>query len=100
MAGAPVGNQNAKKSRLFEQALIRAIKQRDLKEGEGETLRRVAEKLLDNAIAGELNAIKETRDTLDGKPAQSVTVAGDPDNPLKVEKIERVLIDGTTPRDP
>lgn len=70
--GAPTGNKNAAKSRLFEQALIRAIKQRDLKDGEGETLRAVAEKLLDAAISGELNAIKETRDTLDGKPAQAI----------------------------
>jgi FixJ family two-component response regulator len=78
-SGGQPGNQNAKKSRAFEQALIRAIKQRDLKDGEGETLRKVAEALLDKAIAADLTAIKETRDTLDGKPAQSITGAdGEP----------------------
>lgn len=89
---APVGNTNAKKSRMFEQALIRAIKQRDIKDGEGETLRQMAEKLLDRAILdGDLTAIKETRDTLDGKPAQAIV--GDPDQPLTlVSRIERVIV--------
>lgn len=74
--GAPTGNQNARKSRLFEQALIREIKQRDLKEGEGETLRKIAAALVDKAIAQDLVAIKETRDTLDGKPMQATEVSG------------------------
>lgn len=89
--GAPVGNTNGRKARLFEQALVRAIKNRDLKDGDGETLRKVAEQLLDKAISSDLSAIKELRDTLDGKPAQSVTLAGDPDNPV-VEKIVREVV--------
>jgi hypothetical protein len=95
---APLGNQNARKSRMFEQALVRAIKQRDLKEGEGETLRKVAEALLDRAIAQDVTAIKETRDTLDGKPTQ--TIAGDQDNPIRtVGRIELapLLGNGTGP---
>jgi hypothetical protein len=76
MAGAPLGNTNARKSRMFEQALVRAIKQRDIKDGEGETLRKIAEALLDKAIAQDLTAIKETRDTLDGKPMQAVEASG------------------------
>lgn len=88
---APAGNKNAAKSRMFEQALIRAIKQRDLAEGEGETLRKVAERLLDAAIAGELNAIKETRDTLDGKPAQAIT--GGDGGPIQLEEVRRTIVD-------
>lgn len=90
---APQGNKNAAKSRLFEQALIREIKQRDLKEGEGETLRKVAAALVDQAIAVDLSAIKEVRDTLDGKPRQQVELSSDPDNPLQVEHIERRIVD-------
>jgi hypothetical protein len=74
--GAPTGNQNARKSRLFEQALVREIKQRDLKDGEGETLRKIAAALVDRAIAQDLVAIKETRDTLDGKPTQQTEISG------------------------
>jgi hypothetical protein len=90
--GGQAGNQNARKSRAFEQALIRAIKQRDMKEGEGETLRKIAEALIDRAISADLTAIKETRDTLDGKPAQQVTLSGDEDNPLRIEKIVREVV--------
>ena len=88
---APQGNKNAAKSRLFEQALIRAIKQRDLKDGEGETLRKIAEKLLESATNGELNAIKETRDTLDGKPAQAIT--GGDGGPVQIEEVRRTIVD-------
>lgn len=71
--GAPVGNQNAKKSRMFEQAVIRAIKARDAEAKEdGVTLRRIAEALLDKA-GEELAAMVQLRDTLDGKPAQAIT---------------------------
>lgn len=80
MAGAPVGNQNARKGRLFEQALTREIKQRDLKDGDGETLRRIAAKLVDKATEGDLYAARDVRDTLDGRPAQ--TLQGPDGEPL------------------
>lgn len=79
---APEGNRNAAKERLFYNALTRAIKQED-----GKRLRDAAEKLADAAAAGEAWAIKELRDTLDGRPAQ--TLQGDDERPLRfVQKIE------------
>lgn len=69
---APQGNQNARKGRLFEQALTREIKQRDLKDGDGETLRKIAGQLVDKAVAGDRWAAMDIRDTLDGKPAQTI----------------------------
>lgn len=93
---APVGNKNARKSRMFEQALIREIKQRDIKDGEGETLRKVAAALLDKAIAQDLTAVKETRDTLDGKPVQAVEASGPDGGPIEsVSRIERVIVEGS-----
>lgn len=90
--GGQPGNKNAAKSRMFEQALIREIKQRDLKDGEGETLRKVAAMLLDEAQKG-VNAAKELRDTLDGKPAQAVVLSGDEENPVNVlNRIERAIV--------
>lgn len=74
-AGAPFGNKNGAKSRLFEQAFMREIKSRDLQDGDGETLRRVAAKLIDMALAGDVSAFRESRDTIDGKPAQAITGA-------------------------
>jgi hypothetical protein len=86
---APAGNNNAGKSRAFYGALSRAIAQDD-----GERLRRAAEKLLDLAAEGEAWAVKELRDTMDGKPAQ--VIAGDPEAPLFVSAIERRLVRADT----
>jgi hypothetical protein len=82
---APAGNQNAKKGRLFEQALVREIKQRDLVEGDGETLRKLAASMLDKGLAGDLGAAREVIDRLDGKPAQTIQnpEGGDPFDALK-----------------
>lgn len=80
MAGAPVGNQNAVKSKLFFGAISRAVAQDD-----GKRLRASAEKLLDLAAEGEQWAVLALRDTLDGKPAQ--VIAGDPDAPLTLQSI-------------
>lgn len=85
MAGAPLGNTNARKSRMFEQALVREIKQRDLKDGEGETMRKIAAALLDKATAQDLVAIKETRDTLDGKPVQATELSGPDGGPIETK---------------
>ena len=82
--GAPLGNTNGRKQRLFEQAFIRAIKARDLEAGDGVTLRKIADALIDMALAGDVGAFKEARDTVDGKPPQAVQLSGDVDAPLTI----------------
>lgn len=71
--GAPVGNQNARKQRIVSDAFRREIAQRDLKAGDGETVRAMAAAVVDKALAGDLMAFREFRDTMDGKPAQEIT---------------------------
>jgi len=56
-----------KQARLFDEALRRAVAQCDAK-----IVRDAAEKLLDLAAAGEMWAIKELADRLDGKAAQTI----------------------------
>lgn len=68
------GNKLAANHKIVRQALVRAIKQRDLQKGDGETLRSIAESLIDKAIEGDVQSYKELRDTLDGKPAQSLSI--------------------------
>ena len=63
------GNQLGKKSRQFEQTVRRAIAQDD-----GQRLRDCVEKLLDLAVSGEAWAVSMLRDTLDGKPAQTLDI--------------------------
>ena len=95
---APVGNQNAKKAKLWESAIKRAIARKaagDLNNG----LDTLADKLVAAAELGEQWALKEMGDRLDGKPHQSVGVAGDEDgNPVKLEQILIRAVDAATDR--
>lgn len=88
MAGAPEGNTNSRKgNRLWANTIKRALAQ-----GDPDKLRKIADKLLAMAEEGDLGAIKELGDRIDGKPSQ--TIAGDEENPLQViQRIERVIID-------
>lgn len=83
---APIGNQNAKKGKLIEDLLRKVCIQEDNK--------RIAKGLsaiLDKASDGDQRAMEFIRDTFDGKPGQSVTVAGDQDNPL-FTVVERKIV--------
>ena len=67
---APLGNDNAKRTKPWRDAIDRALAQDD-----GKRLRSIAERLLDKAAEGDMTAIKELGDRLDGRPAQSITGA-------------------------
>ena len=66
MAGAPFGNTNAIKNKLWSDTLRRAIAQ-----DRGDRVRQAAERLLDEAAKGEPWAIKELADRLDGRSVQA-----------------------------
>lgn len=72
--GAPLGNQNAVKAKRWYDAIDRALAKRSKAAGI-EALDDLAEKLLANAEAGDMSALKELGDRLDGKPAQAITGA-------------------------
>lgn len=79
--GAPTGNQNAKKGKAWSEAIKRAIRGKYGKEWE-ESLQELAGKLVNAADSGDLTALKEIGDRLDGKPKQ--TIGGDEDAPLEM----------------
>lgn len=64
--GAPLGNQNAVKGKLFYDKLRKVLTQQP------ERLDRVIERLISAAEAGEAWAIREVIDRIDGKAIQSV----------------------------
>jgi hypothetical protein len=66
--GAPLGNDNHRKGKPFQDALRRAVAQNPQK------LRNAADKVLDLAEAGEAWAVKEIADRLDGKSHQSTSL--------------------------
>src|SRR5688572_12540362 len=72
--GAPVGNKNAVKNKPWADAINRALLAED-----GQKLRALAEKLIARAEEGDISALREIGDRMDGKPAMAITGAdGEP----------------------
>lgn len=73
--GAPKGNRNAAKSKPWEQALKLALSRAggDIQKG----LSTIADHVVKAAQGGDMSAISELANRLDGKPAQSIDVTGD-----------------------
>lgn len=91
------GNANSgrRKQTFITDALLLEIKARE-NDGDKSGLRKMAVKIMDLAEGGERWAAEYLRDTVDGKPAQRVEVAGDADNPLSV--ITQVRLTALTPK--
>lgn len=87
-AGAPEGNSNSSKNnRLWAETIKRAVIQSD-----GVKLRAIAEALIEKAAEGDIQAIKELGDRLDGKPAQ--VIASDEERPFRiVQTVELVALE-------
>lgn len=95
---APLGNNNAGKGRRWQDALHKALARFELTTEEfqvkaGEALDKIAERVVEKALAGDKDSIAEIGNRLDGKPAQAVTVSGDPDNPLLTWPIAKNPLD-------
>ena len=78
--GRPIGSLNREKP--FNQALLMTLRSNPV------ALRRIAAKLVEKAEEGELAAIREIADRLDGKPAQ---VVDRPDLPISKLSDEQLL---------
>ena len=88
---APLGNQNAKKAKVFENALRRALARAAETVDGG--LDKVADKLVTHGMAGEQWAVKEIADRLDGKVPQAVIGGGEDDPPVNlVSRIIREIV--------
>ena len=86
MAGAPLGNHNAANGKRWLNAIDSALANRCKSDGQ-KALVELASKMLDAAELGEPWAINHLADRLDGKPAQSLTVGSDPDQPFLVQPV-------------
>lgn len=80
MAGAPVGNKNAAKAKVWRAAIIRALERRKPADERIQAIDELADKLIQLVAAGDLAALKEFGDRMDGKPAQAI-IGGDEDDP-------------------
>lgn len=87
MAGAPIGNQNRAKGAQWRAAIERALERRSSSRSDGvKELDAIADQLLQLCGSGDLPAIKELGDRLDGKAAQPVGGTDDLP-PVKMEGI-------------
>jgi len=76
--GAPIGNKNSSRTnRLWGKTVKKLAIQEDHKR-----LHRVAEALFRKAEDGDISAIKELGDRIDGKASQEIT--GDSDQPITI----------------
>jgi hypothetical protein len=77
---APAGNKNAVKAKVWSDALRKEIVQ-------GDNLKKLARALIDKALDGDVSAIREIGDRLEGKPLQGIDIDGVVDHTLTVEII-------------
>jgi hypothetical protein len=85
------GNPNGRpKTRPFKDALKKAL---EAAGDDSEGLRLVAVALVQKAREGDVSAIKELADRIDGKVAQAI-IGGDDDDPAvqHIHRIERVIV--------
>lgn len=71
----PVGRAAGKSAKLWRDAIMLAISRPD--ETGRKRLRALADKLVDQALDGDVTALKEIGDRIDGKPAQIQILNGD-----------------------
>ena len=70
--GAPIGARNRSAQKPWEDVVKRAVLA-----GDGKKLRAMADKVIDMAIEGDIQAIKEIAQRLDGMPRQQVAIEGE-----------------------
>lgn len=85
MAGAPVGNNNATKNKVWSDAIRKAVTQR-------KDIDRLANALLDKAMDGDIKALKELGDRLEGKVASVVEQTTEHKGSIHT-KVELVVVD-------
>ena len=83
--GAPLGNHNNANGKRFRLALEKAIAERSEGPDKWNALVEVATKLIDEAKEGNITAIREVADRLDGKAAQQLMMTGDGGGPIAVQ---------------
>lgn len=77
---APKNPLGAKSDKIWREAVMRAVKRESEGKGSPHQLEKLADMLVATGLTGDVSALKEIGDRLDGKPVQML--ASDPDNPL------------------
>ena len=86
MAGSPIKHE---RNRIVQAAILSAMETGQTPE---QFVKPYTDVLRAKALEGDMAAMKELFDRLDGKPAQQVQLSGDPDAPLR-HRVEQVIVD-------
>ncbi len=95
--GAPKGNQNARKASEWRYALKHALDNFENNSiNRGQALREIANQLISKALAGDMQAIKEIGDRLDGKATKIIDTYQDdrPVEELSDEELYAIIREG------
>ncbi len=76
MAARKDGKQGHKSDKLWRDAIMVAVKRQATGGKKTKKLAMLADKLVERGLDGDITAMKEIGDRLDGKPAQSVELGG------------------------
>lgn len=93
-AGAPKGNNNAGKGMPWRDAINAAMLKHEKYGGSVEratTLREIATKLIDMALEGDMSAIKELGDRVEGKAKQTVDITNLPPEGMTTDQLQEQL---------
>jgi hypothetical protein len=93
--GAPLGSRNAAKNKPWSDAIRRALARRE--KGHPKRLNRLADALLDKCEEGDIPALKEFGDRVEGKVPQAIT--GADGGAIEIAQIQRVVVDDKKPDD-
>lgn len=89
-SGNPTGVQG--KTKPWRDAIMRAVSRRETGK-DPQALEKLADKLIDAALSGDMQAIKEIGDRIDGKPAQAVVGDAGSDPVRVLQEIALKVVD-------
>ena len=88
--GAPIGNDYAAKGARWRNAIDSALELKCKSDGQ-KALVDIALAMIEKCGEGDMTAIKELGDRIDGKVAQSVNLGGQKDNPLTTKIVNEIV---------
>ncbi len=96
MSGAPKGNQNARRAKELRDSLRYVLDNfENSAVKKGQALREIGRKLVEMGLDGNLAAIKEIGDRIDGKPAQTTIIEDDNRDieDFSIDELQQLLSD-------
>lgn len=96
MAGAPQGNDNRVKGKRWQTAIDNALAKRGSRADGIQALDVLAEKLLALAEDGDLGALKELGDRLDGKAVQQSEISGPDGSAIPMQTVVNFVTPGAS----